>query len=94
MAQSAGMLAGAGTVLNAGQVAAAVAAGARFIVSPGWSETVFDACQRHGVPLIPGTATASEMQRAREHGIDLVKFFFPAEAMGGLATVAALAAPL
>lgn len=92
MATEGGLLVGAGTVLNAEQVSTAVDSGARFVVSPGWSEAVLLSCRERGVPFLPGTATASEVQRALEHGVDVVKFF-PAEAMGGLRTIQALAAP-
>lgn len=86
------MLVGAGTVLTTDQVDAALDAGARFIVSPGFSETVVQHCLRRGVPVFPGVATASEVQRAFEAGLRTVKFF-PAEASGGLAALKAIGAP-
>jgi 2-dehydro-3-deoxyphosphogluconate aldolase / (4S)-4-hydroxy-2-oxoglutarate aldolase len=92
MAAEGQVLLGAGTVTKPQDVELAVKNGARFIVSPGWSEAVFHACDELGVPFIPGVATASDIQRAVEFGIDVVKFF-PAQAMGGIATVSALAAP-
>lgn len=86
------LLVGAGTVVDPDQVDAAVAAGARFIVSPGTSARVLERCRAHGITVIPGASTASEVQAAREHGIRTVKFF-PAETSGGVAAVRALAAP-
>jgi 2-dehydro-3-deoxyphosphogluconate aldolase/(4S)-4-hydroxy-2-oxoglutarate aldolase len=83
---------GAGTVLREDQVGRAVDAGARFIVTPGFSERVVRACQRASVPVFPGVATATEVQMALDAGLDVVKFF-PAEAAGGLSTLKALSAP-
>ena len=92
LASDPGMLVGAGTVLTPGQVEDAVAAGARFIVSPGFDRGVVDACERLGVPAIPGVATATEIQMALAAGITVVKLF-PAEAIGGVNTLRALSAP-
>jgi 2-dehydro-3-deoxyphosphogluconate aldolase/(4S)-4-hydroxy-2-oxoglutarate aldolase len=86
------LLVGAGTVLTRSQVDAAVRAGARFIVSPGFSPLVVAHCQQLGVPVLPGIATATELMAALEHGLDTVKFF-PAESLGGVGTLKALAAP-
>ncbi len=86
------LLLGAGTVLSGNQVEQAVEAGATFIVSPGLNEEVVAACQQLGVPVIPGVATATEIQKALTLGLTTLKFF-PAEASGGLATLKALAAP-
>jgi 2-dehydro-3-deoxyphosphogluconate aldolase/(4S)-4-hydroxy-2-oxoglutarate aldolase len=86
------MLVGAGTVLTAAQVDAAVQAGARFVVSPGLSAPLVQRCHHLGVPAIPGIATATELIAALDLGVDLVKFF-PAEASGGVAAIRALAAP-
>ncbi|KJK09237.1 keto-deoxy-phosphogluconate aldolase [Terrabacter sp. 28] len=86
-----GLRAGAGTVLTADQVHAAVEAGAEFVVSPGLDEGVVAACQRYGVPAIPGVVTATELMRARSLGLRTVKFF-PAEQAGGVAAVSALSA--
>ncbi|HEX4056902.1 MAG TPA: bifunctional 4-hydroxy-2-oxoglutarate aldolase/2-dehydro-3-deoxy-phosphogluconate aldolase [Galbitalea sp.] len=83
---------GAGTVLSAEQVEACVDAGARFIVSPGFDDDVVAAAQAHGIDVLPGVATASEIQRAVRAGLEVVKFF-PADRLGGLSTIAALAAP-
>jgi 2-dehydro-3-deoxyphosphogluconate aldolase/(4S)-4-hydroxy-2-oxoglutarate aldolase len=84
---------GAGTVLHPEQVDQALEAGARYIVTPGFSSEVVRACQANGVPVFPGAATATEMQMALEAGLEVVKFF-PAEALGGLSMLKALAAPL
>ena len=86
-----GLRAGAGTVLTVDQVGAVVEAGAEFVVSPGLDEGVVAACRRHGVPAIPGVATATELMRASSLGLRTVKFF-PAEQAGGVAAVAALSA--
>lgn len=87
-----GMLVGAGTVLDAAQAEAAAAAGASFIVSPGFDQEVVAACRHLGVLALPGAVTPTEVQRARRAGLRAVKFF-PAEALGGIRVVAALAAP-
>jgi 2-dehydro-3-deoxyphosphogluconate aldolase/(4S)-4-hydroxy-2-oxoglutarate aldolase len=92
MAQDPRLLVGAGTVVRPEQVDRAVAAGARFLVSPGFSPAVVRRCRQVGVPAIPGVATATDIQAAGEEGLDVLKFF-PAEPMGGLATLKALAAP-
>ena len=92
LAQHPSLLLGAGTVISPAQVGQAVTAGARYIVSPGFSPAVSAECARLGVPLIPGAVTATEIQAALEHGHTLVKFF-PAAASGGLTTLKALAAP-
>lgn len=83
--------AGAGTVLSVADVDAALAAGARFIVSPGFDVEVVRHCMEQGVDVIPGVATASEIQAAMKIGLDLLKFF-PAEALGGLRTLKAFCA--
>ena len=80
---------GAGTVLTVAQVDAALAAGARFIVTPGFDAQVVRHCRNKGVDVIPGVCTPSEVQAAMEIGLDLLKFF-PAEAMGGTRTLKAL----
>lgn len=92
MAAYAGMTIGAGTVLTAEQARRAVDAGAAFIVSPGFDADVVAACRELNVPIIPGIATATELMRAQRAGLDLVKLF-PAEQLGGLAMLKALAAP-
>jgi 2-dehydro-3-deoxyphosphogluconate aldolase/(4S)-4-hydroxy-2-oxoglutarate aldolase len=92
MAKDPDVLLGAGTVLRPDQVDIAVEAGARFIVTPGYSAAVVERCQRVGVPVIPGVATPTEVQQALEAGLDTVKYF-PAEALGGARALAAIAAP-
>jgi 2-dehydro-3-deoxyphosphogluconate aldolase/(4S)-4-hydroxy-2-oxoglutarate aldolase len=82
MAQVPGAIVGAGTVLDAGMLQAAVQAGAQFLVSPGYSDSVAAAALASGVPWLPGTATAGEVMRAREAGFNQLKFF-PAEQAGG-----------
>jgi 2-dehydro-3-deoxyphosphogluconate aldolase/(4S)-4-hydroxy-2-oxoglutarate aldolase len=86
------LLVGAGTVRRPEQVELAYAAGARFIVTPGFSARVIDRCRELGLPVVPGVTTASEVIAALEHGVELVKFF-PAEASGGIAAVRALHGP-
>lgn len=86
------MVVGAGTVTTAAEVDLAVSVGARFVVSPGVSPGVLRRCAEHGVPAIPGVATASDIMLAAAEGHALLKFF-PAGASGGLPTLAALAAP-
>ncbi|GGZ11034.1 bifunctional 4-hydroxy-2-oxoglutarate aldolase/2-dehydro-3-deoxy-phosphogluconate aldolase [Streptomyces poonensis] len=84
---------GAGTVVSAAQVGEAVAAGARFLVSPGWTEGLVRAMQASGVPFLPGVSTASEVVALLELGVREMKFF-PAQAAGGTAYLKALAGPL
>ncbi|MFJ9250995.1 bifunctional 4-hydroxy-2-oxoglutarate aldolase/2-dehydro-3-deoxy-phosphogluconate aldolase [Streptomyces sp. NPDC101776] len=92
MAAHGGLTVGAGTVLTPEQAERAVAAGARFVVSPGFDEAVVTKCRELEVPVVPGIATATELMRALRAGVDTVKLF-PAEALGGLRTLRALAAP-
>lgn len=86
------MLVGAGTVLTTAQVDAAMEAGAKFIVSPGFNPKTVRYCQEKDIPILPGVATASEIEQALELGLDTVKFF-PAEVNGGLPAIKALSAP-
>jgi Entner-Doudoroff aldolase len=87
-----GMLVGAGTVLSPEQVHRARAAGAAFIVSPGLNPRVVELCQSLGTPVLPGVVTPSEIERAREMGLAMLKFF-PAEAAGGPKYLKAVGAP-
>jgi 2-dehydro-3-deoxyphosphogluconate aldolase/(4S)-4-hydroxy-2-oxoglutarate aldolase len=84
---------GAGTVLDAAQLRAAVKAGARFLVSPGATPGLLAAAEDEPVPYLPGVATAGEAMALVEKGLRLLKFF-PAEPAGGVAYLKALAAPL
>jgi 2-dehydro-3-deoxyphosphogluconate aldolase/(4S)-4-hydroxy-2-oxoglutarate aldolase len=84
------MTVGAGTVFTAEQARAAAEAGARYIVSPGYSAAVAAACRDLKVPYLPGAVTATEIQAAQEKGFHLLKFF-PAEAGGGVPVLKALA---
>jgi 2-dehydro-3-deoxyphosphogluconate aldolase/(4S)-4-hydroxy-2-oxoglutarate aldolase len=84
------MIAGAGTVLSAEQASAALASGAKFIVSPGLDDGVVAVAREHDVPVYPGTMTPSEVQRACNLGLDTVKFF-PASIAGGVPALKVLA---
>ncbi|MDI9834467.1 MULTISPECIES: bifunctional 4-hydroxy-2-oxoglutarate aldolase/2-dehydro-3-deoxy-phosphogluconate aldolase [unclassified Streptomyces] len=84
---------GAGTVLTPGQVTRSVEAGARFLVSPGWTDALLDAMRASGVPYLPGVSTASEVVALLERGVRELKFF-PAEAAGGTAYLRSLYGPL
>lgn len=92
MAQNQNMLVGAGTVLTTGQAEQAVRAGARYVVTPGFSPAIVQYCQDRSVPVFPGVATATEIQMAADAGLETVKFF-PAEPLGGAGMLRALAAP-
>ena len=83
---------GAGTVINAEQCNAALAAGAQFIVSPGLSVAVAKICNEKNIPYYPGCVTPTEIMQALELGITTVKFF-PANVYGGLKALKALSAP-
>jgi 2-dehydro-3-deoxyphosphogluconate aldolase/(4S)-4-hydroxy-2-oxoglutarate aldolase len=83
---------GAGTVIRPEQVDLARDAGARFVVTPGFSLRVVERCRELAMPVIPGVSTATEVIAALDHGCGLLKFF-PAEASGGAATIRALAGP-
>lgn len=86
------MLMGAGTVLTVDQVKGAVDCGAKFIVSPGLNPKVVEYCVSNNIPVTPGVATPSDVERAIELGLNVVKFF-PAEANGGLPFLKAISAP-
>jgi 2-dehydro-3-deoxyphosphogluconate aldolase/(4S)-4-hydroxy-2-oxoglutarate aldolase len=92
MAKDPDLLLWAGTVLRPEQVDLAVDAGARFVVTPGFSAAVVERCRQLRVPIIPGVATPTELQQALEAGLDLVKFV-PAGSIGGAPALAAIAAP-
>jgi len=86
------MLIGAGTVLSPGQAAEARAAGARFVVAPGFNAGMVEFCQSVDLPVFPGVCTPTEIELALGAGLSVVKFF-PAEPVGGLAFLKAVAAP-
>ena len=86
------MLVGAGTVLTTEQVDAAIAAGSKFLVSPGLNPKVTAYALSKGIPMLPGCSNPSDIEAALELGLSTVKFF-PAEAAGGLKMLKAMAAP-
>lgn len=86
------MLVGAGTVVTLEQCKRALECGAKFIVSPGYSEDVVAYCVEHGVAITPGCVTPTEVMAAMAHGLKVVKFF-PANVYGGLSAMKALAGP-
>lgn len=87
-----GAVAGAGTVINPGQVDAAVDAGAQFLVSPGFLPEVAERAAQAGVPLFPGVATGSEIMQALASGLTILKLF-PAGVVGGPKAIAAFSGP-
>ena len=93
MAAVPGGVVGAGTLLTPADVKAAKEAGARFGVSPGATPRLIDACADHGLPLLPGAATATEVMTLLEFGYTVQKFF-PAEASGGAPALKAIGAPI
>ena len=86
------MLVGAGTVLTIEQAKKAIAAGARFIVSPGFNSKIVDYCLENNIVVTPGVNSPTQVELALEKGLEIVKFF-PAEASGGLAFLKAISAP-
>ncbi len=86
------MLLGAGTVLSIDQVKSAVGAGAKYIISPGLNPKVVEYCLNNNIPITPGVATPTEIERALELNLNVVKYF-PAEALGGINYLKAVAAP-
>jgi 2-dehydro-3-deoxyphosphogluconate aldolase/(4S)-4-hydroxy-2-oxoglutarate aldolase len=91
MKQVPGAIVGAGTVLDKRQLDAALDAGAEFVVSPGLTENLARAAIASGVPYLPGVATAADIMRGLDLGLDRFKFF-PATAAGGIPALKALAA--
>lgn len=83
---------GAGTVLSVDQVKAAVDAGARYIVTPGFNPDVVGYCVANGIPVTPGVATPTDIELGLRFGLEVLKFF-PAESFGGLNTLKAISAP-
>lgn len=92
MAKVPGAIVGAGTVLNAGQLAVAAEAGARFIVSPGLTAPLADEASSIAIPFLPGVATAGDIMRGLDLGLDRFKFF-PAASSGGIPALKALGGP-
>jgi 2-dehydro-3-deoxyphosphogluconate aldolase/(4S)-4-hydroxy-2-oxoglutarate aldolase len=92
MSRVPGAVVGAGTVLNELQLAQAIDAGSTFIVSPGLTNPLALAARDTAVALLPGVATAADIMRGLDLGLDRFKFF-PAEASGGIAALKALSAP-
>jgi len=92
MKQVPGAIVGAGTVVNERQLGEAIEAGSEFIVSPGLTEPLAKAVLQSGVAYLPGIATAGDIMRGLDLGLDRFKFF-PAEASGGIAALKALSAP-
>ena len=86
------VLVGAGTIVNLEQCKLAVEMGAKFIVSPGFSDEVVGWCVENGIPVAPGCVTPTEIMAAMKHGLKMVKFF-PANVYGGLKALKNLAAP-
>jgi 2-dehydro-3-deoxyphosphogluconate aldolase/(4S)-4-hydroxy-2-oxoglutarate aldolase len=86
------LLVGAGTVISLAQVDDAIAAGASFIVTPGFNPRVVQYCLDQSVPIVPGANAPGFIEAAMEFGLDLLKFF-PAEPSGGTAFLKALAGP-
>ena len=86
------VLVGAGTVINLEQCKLAVSMGAKFIVSPGYSEEIVSWCVEHNIPVTPGCVTPTEIMAAVNHGLKVIKFF-PANVYGGLNAMKNLSAP-
>jgi 2-dehydro-3-deoxyphosphogluconate aldolase/(4S)-4-hydroxy-2-oxoglutarate aldolase len=86
------IIVGAGTVLSVDQAERAVSAGAQFIVSPGLNRKVVDWCLSNGTTVVPGVMTPTEIEAALDVGLEVLKFF-PAEAIGGIGTLATIATP-
>lgn len=86
------LIVGAGTVINRSLAEKATAAGARFIVSPGFNPSTVDYCLERNIPILPGANTPTPIEAALEKGLDIFKFF-PAEASGGMTMINALSGP-
>ena len=86
------VLVGAGTIVNLDQCKLAIEMGAKFIVSPGFSDEIVGYCVANGIPVAPGCVTPTEIMAAMKHGLKMVKFF-PANVYGGLKALKNLAAP-
>lgn len=86
------LLLGVGTVHNPDQAKAAVDAGAKFVVAPGFNPRTVNWCQENRIPVFPGTSSPTDLEMALEHGLEVVKFF-PAETIGGVKTLKAFSGP-
>jgi 2-dehydro-3-deoxyphosphogluconate aldolase / (4S)-4-hydroxy-2-oxoglutarate aldolase len=86
------MLIGAGTIVNTSQAERAVKAGAKYLVSPGFSAHVVEWCTAHNIAIFPGVATSTEIIAALDYGLNVLKFF-PSENLGGVAMLKALHGP-
>lgn len=86
------LIIGAGTVRNVETAKEAVRSGAKFIVTPGLDEKIVNYCQEQNIPVVPGAVTPTEIMKANELGLDVVKFF-PANIYGGLKAIKALSGP-
>ena len=86
------VLVGAGTVLTLEQCRECIAAGANFIVSPGFDDATVKYCVENGIPVIPGCVTPTEIMYAKAYGLNTIKFF-PANVYGGLKAMKALSGP-
>jgi len=92
MAKVKGLILGAGTVLTEDQAEEATAAGAQFVITPGFNPKVVGYCIDNDIPISPGTSTPTDIEAALSFGLNIVKFF-PAEAFGGVKTLKAISAP-
>ena len=92
LARRGDLLVGAGTVLSPDMAKRAVDAGAKFLVTPGFNPRTVKWAVESGVPIVPGTATPTDMEMALDHGVTVVKYF-PAEALGGVKTLKVIAGP-
>ncbi len=92
LAKRGDLLVGAGTILTTEQADRAIDAGAKFLVAPGTNPKVVEHVLKRGLPMVPGIATPSEIELASSLGVEVLKFF-PAETMGGVASLKAFAGP-
>lgn len=92
LAENTELIVGAGTVRNLHTAKKAIANGAEFIVTPGFSDEIVSYCIKENIPVLPGTATPSEIMRAQSYGLEIVKFF-PADVYGGLNAIKSLSSP-
>ncbi|MDN6159762.1 MAG: bifunctional 4-hydroxy-2-oxoglutarate aldolase/2-dehydro-3-deoxy-phosphogluconate aldolase [Staphylococcus equorum] len=86
------LIVGAGTVRNLDTAKKAIENGAKFIVTPGFSDEIVAYCIKESIPILPGTVTPTEIMRAQTYGLEVVKFF-PADVYGGLNAIKSLSGP-